>query len=31
MIVEELELPDYLKGGWQFVAVLPNGKMVVRK
>lgn len=31
MIVEELELPDYLKEGWQFVAVLPNGKMVVRK
>jgi len=30
-IIEEQELPDYLKEGWQFVAVLPNGKMVVRK
>lgn len=30
-IIEEQELPDYLKEGWQFVAVLPNGRMVVRK
>jgi len=30
-IVEDPELQDYLKDGWQFVAALPNGKMVVRR
>ena len=30
-IVEDEQLPDYLKDGWQFVAALPNGRMVVRR
>lgn len=30
-LIHENELPDCLKDGWQFVAVLPDGRMVVRK
>lgn len=30
-IVEERDLPLYLKEGWQFVSVLPSQKVVVRK
>ena len=30
-IVEEAELPSYLKEGWQFVSVLPSQKVVIRK
>jgi hypothetical protein len=30
-IVEERDLPSYLKEGWQFVSVLPSNKVVIRK
>lgn len=30
-IVEEKDLSSYLKGGWQFVSVLPSQKVVIKK
>ena len=31
MIVREEELDAYLKGGWQFVSVLPSQRILIRK
>jgi hypothetical protein len=30
-VVEERQLPSYLKQGWQFVSVLPGKKVIIRK
>jgi hypothetical protein len=30
-VVEEKDLPSYLKEGWQFVSVLPSKRVVIRK
>jgi len=30
-IISEKELPDYVLRGWNFVSVLPNGKILIEK